>query len=83
MAIRIKGVDHDMVHEACERLGISRPTLLKYIKEGFFSEPPRHKQGRDKVVRYFPDSWYEENEPRLEGDAATNARVSKPAAGAR
>jgi hypothetical protein len=69
MAIRIKGVVYDMMGEACDRLGISRPTLLKYIADGFFSAPPRHKQGRDKSVRFFPDSWYAENEPKLEGGA--------------
>lgn len=70
MAIRIKNQDYDMVGEACDRLGISRPTLLKYIQEGFFSDPPRHRQGRDKSVRYFPEQWYAENEPKLQGNDA-------------
>lgn len=67
MAIEIKGTTYDMVAEACKRLEISRPTLLKYISDGFFTEPPRHKQGRNKLVRYFPEEWYTLNAPKLSG----------------
>jgi hypothetical protein len=68
--IQTKTGAFDSMQDACARLGISRQTLLRYLADGFFSEAPRHKQGRSKFVRYFPESWYTENEPKL-ADAPT------------
>jgi hypothetical protein len=53
MSIIIKGTSHDTVKQACERLEISRPTLLTYIKDGTFLSPPTQKKGRKIFVRYF------------------------------
>jgi predicted site-specific integrase-resolvase len=66
MTIKIKGLEFDTMKEACERLSISRPTLIKYIDENFFTPPKIHKQGRSKRIRIFDDAWYRENEPKLE-----------------
>ncbi len=70
VSIQTKTGSFDSMQDACARLGISRQTLLRYLADGFFSEAPRHKQGRSKFVRYFPESWYTENEPKL-ADAPT------------
>jgi len=55
----------DTMKEAGDRLGISRQTLLRYLEDGFFTQPPRQKQGRSKYTRYFPESWYATNQPKL------------------
>ena len=65
MALKVNGQKFDTMKEACARLDISRTTMLTYLKEGFFEEPPTKKQGRGKIVRYFPEEWYEANEPKL------------------
>ena len=54
--------------EACARLDIARQTMLRYIKEGYFTEPPCKKQGKGKAVRYFTEDWYAVNEARLNAD---------------
>ena len=51
--------------QACERLEISRMTMLRYLGDGFFTAPIQHRQGKNKKVRLFDDAWYAENEPRL------------------
>ena len=61
MSIRIKDLEYDTMGEACARLGISRSSLLRYLAEGFLTEPPFVKQGRGKKVRYFTETWYEIN----------------------
>lgn len=66
MAIDIKGVLFDTMKEACERLEISRPTMLRYLEEGFFTQPRRHRQGKGKLVRLFDEDWYKENQPKLQ-----------------
>lgn len=71
MPILISGETFDTMKEACERLQISRATMLRYLAEGFFSSPKRHKQGRNKLIRYFDDEWYRANEPKLSGDAGS------------
>lgn len=68
MPIKINGIAFDTVSETTRRLDIARGTLLKYIKEGFFTAPPVKRQGRGKEVRYFPEEWYAENEPKLNPD---------------
>jgi predicted site-specific integrase-resolvase len=68
MSIKINGVAQDGMKEACERLGISRATVLRYLKEGYFSKPKRHRQGRGKTVRYFDAAWYQINEKKLRAD---------------
>lgn len=65
MTIKVNGKTFDTVNEACERLSISRPTLLAYISEGFFLEPKRHKQGKNKMVRYFTEDWYRHAEQAM------------------
>lgn len=65
MAVNIKGQTYDTMKEACARLGISRATMLRYLDEGFFTEPRRHPQGRGKQIRIFDESWYATNEPKL------------------
>ena len=64
MSVNVNNVVEDGMKEACERLGVSRSTLLRYIKEGIVSEPPRAKQGRTKY-RYFPEAWYKANEAKV------------------
>lgn len=66
MTIKVRGGQaFDTMKEACERLGISRPTMLRYLKEGFFAPPKIQPQGRGKDVRYFDDAWYADSEQRL------------------
>jgi predicted site-specific integrase-resolvase len=65
MTIKVKGNTFDTMAQACDRLGISRQTMLRYLEDGFFTEPKRHRQGRDKFVRYFDREWYELNESKL------------------
>lgn len=63
--IHIGSAKHDTMKEACERVGISRQTMLSCIRDGFFSEPPTKRQGRGKQVRYFTEEWYLANESKL------------------
>lgn len=63
--ILVDGVPQHTVKEACSRLGISRLTLLRSIASGIFTDPPWAQRGMGLEVRYFPESWYETNEPRL------------------
>ncbi len=51
--------------EACLRLGISRATMLRYLKDGFFIQPKTHPQGKGKAVRYFDAAWYADSEKKL------------------
>ena len=64
MALQLKGKTYDTMKEACARLGISRGTLLTYFKEGILSDPPTVQKGRTHF-RYFPEEWYQENEPKM------------------
>ena len=65
MPIDINGDRFDTMGEACARLDLGRQTMLRFIKEGFFTEPSYKKQGKGKAVRYFTASWYEINEKKL------------------
>lgn len=65
MPVTVAGQSYDSMKEACQRVGISRQTLLRYIADGFFTPPPRHKQGKNKTVRYFTEEWYAVNEAVL------------------
>lgn len=65
MSIRIKDVEYDTMSEACERLEISRSTMLRYLSDEFFTQPPYIKQGRGKKIRYFTKDWYAINGDRL------------------
>jgi predicted site-specific integrase-resolvase len=65
MTLTIKGKVFDTMKEACERLEISRPTMLRYLADGYFSPAKRHRQGRGKEIRYFDSDWYAQNEPKL------------------
>jgi len=67
MTIKIRGVTYDTMKEACDRLKISRQTMLRYLADGYFSPPKTHRQGRQKIVRYFDDDWYGPNETKLLG----------------
>lgn len=64
MAVKVNDILEDGMKEACERLNVSRSTLLRYIKEGIVTDPPRTKQGRTKY-RYFPEAWYRLNEAKV------------------
>ena len=68
MPITISEKKFDTMKEACARLDIARQTMLRYITEGYFSEPPCKKQGKGKAVRYFPEEWYTINEMKLNND---------------
>ena len=65
MPMKVADRSFDTMKDACQRLQISRPTMLRYLQEGFLTEPKRHRQGRGKKVRYFDDAWYAINEERL------------------
>lgn len=65
MAVDVEGKREDTVKEACERLGISRNTLLAYINKGIVEEPPTVKKGSTRF-RYFPESWYGVNKPKID-----------------
>jgi hypothetical protein len=65
MAVIIKGRTFDTMKEACNRLEISRPSMLRYLDQEFFTPPKIHRQGKGKAVRYFDDEWYTHNEPIL------------------
>lgn len=64
MPVKVEENVYDTVKEACARLKISRNTLLSYIREGIVDEPPTVKRGKTKY-RYFPESWYQLNEPKV------------------
>ncbi len=70
MPIVVNGSKFDTMSEACHRLGISRQTMLRCLKDAFFTEPKLHRQGREKMVRYFDNDWYTMNEPRLKSPPA-------------
>jgi hypothetical protein len=54
-----------MMGEACRRLEISRSSMLRYIQEGFFTNPSEHKQRRGKAVRYLTEDCYLHNAPKI------------------
>lgn len=64
MPVKVEGNVYDAMKEATERLQISRNTLLSYIKDGIVGEPPTVKRGKTRY-RYFPESWYQVNEPKV------------------
>ena len=64
MPVKVDDKAYDTMKEACQRLQISRNTLLSYLKEGIVSEAPTVKKGMTRY-RYFPEAWYEENEPKV------------------
>ena len=79
MTVKVKGVAHDTVAEACKRLDISRNTLLSYIRQGVVSEPPYVRKGKTDY-RYFPDAWYAENLSKVQrADASTGVPMSEDA----
>jgi predicted site-specific integrase-resolvase len=65
VVVSVRGVQFDTMKQACERLGISRMTMLRYLGDGFFTSPDIHRQGKGKKVRVFSDEWYSVNEPQL------------------
>jgi predicted site-specific integrase-resolvase len=58
--VKVGGQTFDSMKEACDKLDISRNTLLSYIADGTVSEPPTVKRGKTKY-RYFPKEWYDDN----------------------
>ncbi|MAK59506.1 MAG: hypothetical protein CMK09_00860 [Ponticaulis sp.] len=69
LPIRKGNQTFDGMKEACERLGIARTTMLRYLDSGFFSEPDRVRVGRNQNYRIFTAEWYAINEPRLVPEA--------------
>ncbi len=65
MTLIVDGKPFDTMKEACARIGISRQTFLRYLAEGFFTEPRKQRQGRGKQVRIFDEGWYAINEAAL------------------
>lgn len=70
MSISVRGQEYDTMGDACRRLDISRSSMLRYIGEGFFTEPSELRQGRGKTIRYFTEDWYNVNGERLEKSRA-------------
>lgn len=64
MSVKVKGEAFDTVADACERMDISRNTLLSYIKQGLVSSPPTVRKGQTDY-RYFTEEWYAENMPKI------------------
>lgn len=65
MTITVDGRREDTVKEACDRLKISRNTLLDYIKRGIVDAPPTTKRGKTSF-RYFTEDWYAQNQKKVE-----------------
>jgi len=70
MSISVRGKEYDTMGDACRRLDISRSSMLRYISDGFFTEPPELKQGRGKTIRYFTEEWYNVNGAKLKKSRA-------------
>ena len=45
MPIEIRGQTYYRTAEACKETGISRATLLRWLKEGILEESPRDRRG--------------------------------------
>jgi predicted site-specific integrase-resolvase len=78
MSIKVKGQLYDGMKEACDRLGISRQTMLRYLAVRYFTAPKIHKQGKQKLVRYFDDAWYDLNETKFRQEQESNHPSAEP-----
>ena len=45
MPIEVNGRTHYRTSEVCKKIGISRATLLRWLKEGILEKPRRDRRG--------------------------------------